>query len=96
MGVASSKGTKEIKGPAGRIKKTEGYRSSGSNAGSAFMGAALLSSGAGSGQPYGCSKDDDSFLCQSSRYVKIMQNIISFLLVIFGIYLLVKNRKTIF
>lgn len=68
---------------------------SSSNAGSsAALGAGYLAAGAGSGVL--CTPEDESFTCQLKRTVSTVQGVIFLLLVLYLVYFVFMNRKTIF
>ena len=73
----------------------KGKSSSNSDASSgALLGAGLLSSGAGSGII--CSETDNGFTCTLKRIVSNIKAILFLCLLLFLIYYVFKNRKTIF
>ena len=62
--------------------------------GNALLGAGFLSAGAGSGII--CRDEDKSFVCTIKRIVGTLQGLIFIGLLLFLIYYVFKNRKTIF
>ena len=60
----------------------------------ALLGAGFLSSGAGSG--FICKDEDTGIACTIKKVVSSVQGILFLLLVLYLIYYVFKNRKTIF
>ena len=76
------------------MAKGSGKTGSGSLAVGALAGGAL-SQGAGIGA-IGCSPEDKSFYCQSSRFVMIIKNVLFMILLLALVYYLFRNRTKIF
>jgi len=73
----------------------KGKSSDGSGASTgALLGAGFLSSGAGSG--FICREEDTGIACTIKKTVSIVQGILFLCLILFLVYYVFKNRKTIF